>query len=37
VYVALIAFGVSLLIGLLAGTIPALRAARMHPIDALRY
>jgi putative ABC transport system permease protein len=33
----LTAFGVSLLIGLLAGCYPALRASRLHPIDALRY
>jgi putative ABC transport system permease protein len=32
-----IAFGVSLVIGLFAGVYPALRAARLHPIDALRY
>jgi putative ABC transport system permease protein len=32
-----IAFAVSLAIGLLAGSYPALRASRMHPIDALRY
>lgn len=34
---ALCAFGVSLAIGVAAGSYPALRAARMHPIDALRY
>ena len=32
-----LAFGVSLLIGLLAGGFPANRAARMRPIDALRH
>jgi putative ABC transport system permease protein len=32
-----VAFGVSLAIGLLAGGSPAYRAARIHPIDALRF
>jgi len=32
-----LAFGVSLVIGLLAGGFPANRAARMRPIDALRH
>ncbi|WP_028936984.1 ABC transporter permease [Pseudonocardia spinosispora] len=33
----LLAFGVSLVIGLASGGYPALRAARMHPMDALRH
>jgi ABC-type antimicrobial peptide transport system permease subunit len=33
----LVAFGVCLAIGLLAGGSPAYRAARIHPIDALRF
>jgi putative ABC transport system permease protein len=32
-----IAFGISLLIGLLAGCYPAVRAARLCPMDALRH
>ncbi|HTF46400.1 MAG TPA: FtsX-like permease family protein, partial [Pseudonocardia sp.] len=32
-----IAFGVSLIIGVLAGGYPAFRAARMRPIEALRF
>jgi putative ABC transport system permease protein len=30
-------FGVTLLVGLTFGMIPALRASRMNPVDALRY
>ena len=35
--VALLAISVSAAVGLLSGIYPAMRASRMHPIDALRY
>ncbi len=35
--VALLALSVAIAVGLLSGIYPALRAARMHPIDALRH
>jgi ABC-type antimicrobial peptide transport system permease subunit len=31
------AFGASVLIGMVAGLIPAIKASRLHPIQALRY
>ena len=34
---ALQAFGISVLVGVLAGLWPAIRAARLNPVDALRY
>ena len=36
-YAILLAIGISALVGILAGIWPAIRAARMDPIGALRH
>jgi putative ABC transport system permease protein len=37
VWVLCVAFGCSALVGVLAGIIPAVKAARLNPIEALKY
>jgi len=33
----ILAIGISVIIGILAGTIPAIQASKLKPVDALRY
>jgi putative ABC transport system permease protein len=35
--IVLLVLGLSILIGILSGIIPAYRASKMNPVDALRY
>jgi putative ABC transport system permease protein len=35
--IVLSVFGISVLVGILAGIIPAYQASKMNPVDALRY